>query len=116
MELTYTKNGDYFIPNLVIPEEKRPIGKYGNLRKTYLKEYHKGIYQRMLLSCKLWEHLADVEEQAQQRMDILVEQMKKAEGVTEELKAMDQMKWVQEMNGIVHRAEEIIFQELIYTL
>lgn len=116
MELTYTKNGDYFIPNLVIPEEKRPIKKYGNLRKKYLKEYHTGIYQGMLLSCKLWEHLADVEEQAQQRLDVLIEQMKKVEGITEELKAVNQMKWVQEMNDIIHRAEEIIFQELIYTL
>lgn len=116
MELTYTKNGDYFIPNLVIPEEKRPIRKYGNLRKKYQKEYHMGIYQGMLLSCKLWEHLADVEEQAQQRLDILIEQMKKVGGITEELKAVNQMKWVQEMNGIIHRAEEMIFQELIYTL
>lgn len=70
----------------------------------------------MLLSCKLWEHLADVEEQTQQRLDVLIEQMKKVEGITEELKAVNQMKWVQEMNGIIHRAEEIIFQELIYTL
>lgn len=116
MELTYTKIGDYFIPNLIMPEEKRPIRKYGNLRKKYLEKYHRGIYEGMLLSCKLWEHLADVEEQATQRMDVLIEQMKKAEGVTEELKAVDQMKWVQEMNGILHRAEEIIFQELIYIL
>lgn len=116
MELTYTKNGDYFIPNLAIPEEKRPIGKYGNLRKKYLKEYHTGIYQGMLLSCKLWEHLGDVEEQTQQRLETLIKQMKKVEGITEELKSENQMKWVQEMNGIIQRAEEIIFQELIYTL
>lgn len=116
MKLTYTKMGDYYIPNLIIPEEKRQIGKYGKLRKRFLKKYHRGIYEAMVLSCKLWEHLADVEEQAQQRMDVIVEQMKAAEGITEELKSDDQMKWVQKMNNIYQRAEEIIIEEIIYIL
>lgn len=114
MNITFEKCGDYYIPNLIMPEEKRTIGKYGNIRKKYLKENRKGIYEGMVLSCKLWEHLADIEEQAQQRIDVIVGQMKETEGITEELKAANQMKWVQSMNSIYHRAEEIVLNELIF--
>lgn len=114
MELTYTKVGDYYIPDLIVAEEKRTIGKYGRLRKTYLQEQRSMIYSDMVLSDKLWHHLADVEEQAQQRLDVIIKQMKEAEGVTEELKEKEQMEWVRRMNSICNRAEEMIIEEIIY--
>lgn len=114
MELTYTKIGDYYIPNLIVAEEKRTIGKYGRLRKTYLQEHRSMIYSDMVLSDKLWHHLADVEEQAQQRLDVIIKQMKEAEGVTEELKEKEQMEWVRRMNSICNRAEEIVLAEIVY--
>lgn len=114
MKLTYTKVGDYYIPDLIVSEEKRPIGKYGRLRKAYLQEYCSAVYSDMVISDKLWHHLADVEEQAQQRMDVMIQQMKEVEGVTEELKAKEQMEWVRRMNGIHNRAEEIVLKEIVY--
>lgn len=116
MELTYTKVGDYYIPDLIVAEEKRTIGKYGRLRKKYLQEHRSMIYSDMVLSDKLWQHLADVEEQAQQRMDVIIRQMKEAEGVTEELKAKEQMEWVRRMNSIRSRAEEIVLLEIVYSM
>lgn len=110
MELTYTKVGDYYIPDLIVAEEKRTIGKYGRLRKTYLQEHRSMIYFDMVLSNKLWHHLADVEEQAQQRMEVIIAQMKEAEGVTEELKARNQMEWVRRMNSICNWTEEIVLE------
>ena len=114
--LWYELNGDYYIPCLELPEaETRPIGRYGRMRKRYLKEYRRGLYTNLLISCRLWTHLADIEEEAQDFMDITVREMAKAEGVTEALKAADQMEWVRRMNSIRHRAEEILFREVIYT-
>lgn len=114
MELTYTKVGDYYIPDLIISQEKRSIGKYGRLRKTYLQEHRSMIYSDMELSDKLWHHLADIEEQAQERMEVIIAQMKETEGITEELKEKEQMEWVRRMNSICIRAEEIVLREIVY--
>ncbi|NCC43881.1 MAG: TnpV protein [Clostridia bacterium] len=114
MKLEYTRVGDYFFPNLILPEEKRPIGHWGMIRKTYLKDYKKAWYQSMLLSGELGTHLADIHEQAIERFEYIEAQLMEAEGVTEELKASDQMLWVRKRNNIRHRVEEIIKNELIY--
>ena len=114
-ELNYVQAGDYLIPNLRLPEESRPIGHWGRLHREYLKEYHPIIYNNLVLSGKLWTYLADINEQGQERMEVMIEQMKKAEGVTEALKAKNQMEWVQRMNSIRDRAEGLILNELIYT-
>jgi hypothetical protein len=117
MELTYIKCGDYYIPNLLPnPEPEGFIGKYGIMRESYLKEHRRGIYQGMLLSGELKEHLLKVQEQAELRFDTLVEQMARIEGVTEQLKEENQMLWVQKMNSIRDRADEIIRDEIIYRL
>ena len=112
--LEYIRSGDYFIPNLTLPEETRPIGKWGRMHREYLKEHKPIQYNCLFLSGKLWTYLADLNEQAQDRLEQMVHQMKMAEGVTEELKAADPMAWVGAMNNIRNRAEEIILQELIY--
>ena len=112
--LEYIRSGDYFIPNLTLPEETRPIGKWGRMHREYLKEHKPIQYNCLLLSGKLWTYLADLNEQAQDRLEQMVHQMKMAEGVTEELKAADPMAWVQRMNNIRNRAEEIILRELVY--
>lgn len=113
-ELTYIPVGDYYVPDLKLPEETRPIGHWGRLHREYLKEYRPIIYNNLDLSGKLWTYLADINEQPQERLEVLIEQMKEAEGVTEELKAVDQMEWVRRMNSIRDRAEELILSELIY--
>lgn len=115
MNLTYEKCGDYLIPN-IIPESE-PEGelrKFGLMRKHYLKEYKSGIYQGMVLSGKLKEHLLMVQEQAELQFDALVEQMAEREGVTEQLTGVNQMLWVQRMNNIRARAEEVVREEIIY--
>ena len=112
--LEYIRSGDYFIPNLTLPEETRPIGKWGRMHREYLKEHKPIQYNCLLLSGKLWTYLADLNEQAQDRLEQMVHQMKMAEGVTEELKAADPMAWVGAMNNIRNRAEEIILRELVY--
>ena len=114
MNINYIRTGDYFIPDLKLPEETRPIGKWGRMHREYLKEHHPIQYTNLVLSCKLWTYLADLNEQAQERLDRIVQQMKEAEGVAEALKAADPMAWVQRMNNIAARAEEIIREELIY--
>mgnify|MGYP001115143362 FL=1 len=113
--LDYILVGDYYIPALRLTEESRPIGHWGRRRKAYLEEARPALYCSLLLSGKLWTHLADVDEQAQERLDLIMEQMKAAEGVTEELKARNQLAWVQHMNSIRSRAEEIVYAELVYT-
>ena len=113
MELTYTMQGDYLIPDLTAPESPK-IGKYGMLRRTFLREHRDGIYTGMLLSGTLNSHLEEVDEQANRMMDKLTEQMKVLNGVTEQMKADDQMKWVQVMNSIRHSAEEVVLRDLIY--
>ena len=113
--LAYTLVGDYYIPNTTLPEpDKCPIGMWGRKRLAYLKEHRPALYNRLVLRCKLHSHLADVNEQATERLDRLIEQMAKAEGVNERLKIKDQMLWVARMNNIRNRAEEIIHVELIY--
>ena len=113
-ELTYRKVGDYFIPNLELPEENRPIGKYGRMHREYLKEHCPIQYNDLVLSGQLWTYLADLNEQAHNRLEVIIEQMKTAEGVTEALKAEKQMAWVGAMNNIHNRAEEIVLREIIY--
>ena len=113
--LWYELSGEYYIPCLELPEEEqRPIGKYGRMRKRYLKEHRRGLYTNLLTTRELLKHLADIEEEAQDFMDNTVREMAKAEGVTEQLKAADQMEWVRRMNSIHNRAEEILLREVIY--
>jgi len=113
---TYTQVGDVLLPNLSIgEEEQRPIGKYGRMRKRYLKEQHPVIFSDLLLSGKLYPHLLEIHEVCEGRMEPLILQMAKREGVTEQLKAADQMEWVRRMSSIRSRAEEIVLHELVYT-
>ena len=112
--IDYILVGDYYIPDLKLPEENRPIGRYGRLHREYLKQEHPARYSSLILTGKLWTYLADLNEQAEERLDLIIEQMKAAEGVTEELKARNQLEWVRRMNNIRNRAEEIINSELIY--
>ena len=114
MKINYICSGDYVIPDLKLPEETHPIGKWGRMHREYLKEHHPIQYTNLVLSCKLWTYLADLNEQAQERLDRIMQHMKESEGVTEHLKATDPMAWVQRMNNIRNRAEEIIREELIY--
>ena len=115
MNLTYEKCGDYLIPNLIPdPEPEGELRKFGLMRKHFLKEHKGGIYQGMVLSGTLKEHLLSVQEQAETRFDMLVEQMADREGVNEQLKASDQMRWVRLMNNIRNAAEEIVLNEIIY--
>ena len=112
---SYTKVGDYLLPNLKIDEsEQQAIGKYGRMRKRYLKEYRRVLYTNLLVSGKLDHHLAEINQACKERMELLTLQMAKQEGVTEALKADDQMEWVRRMNSIQNRAEEIILHELVY--
>ena len=112
--IDYVLVGDYYIPDLKLPEESRPIGRYGRLHREYLKQEHPARYSSLILTGKLWTYLADLNEQAKERLDLIMEQMKAAEGVTEELKAKNQLEWVGRMNNIRNRAEEIIKSEMIY--
>ena len=114
MNINYIRFRDYFIPDLKLPEETRPIGKWGRMHREYLKEHHPIQFTNLVLSCELWTYLADLNEQAQERLDRIIQQMKGAEGVTEALKASDPMLWVRCMNNIRNRAEEIILRELIF--
>ena len=112
--IDYILIGDYYFPDLKLPEEERPIGRYGQMHRDYLKEVHPGRYNALLLTGELWTYLADLNEQAEERLDIIIGQMKVAEGVTEERKARNQLEWVGQMNNIRNRAEEIIKSEMIY--
>ena len=112
--IEYTLVGDYYIPNIALPEENRPIGKWGRMHQEYLKEHYPIRFNDLVLSGQLWTYLADLNEQAQERLSLIVEQMKASESVTEELKAADQMEWVGSMNSIRNRAEETILREMIY--
>ena len=113
--LWYELIGDYYIPVLTLSsEEQRPIGKWGRMHRDYLKEYRPIRYNDLILSGQLWTYLVVLNKQAQNRLEVIIDQMKASEGVTEELKAADQMAWVGAMNRIRNRAEEIILQGLIY--
>ena len=112
--LWYELIGDYYIPALTLPsEEQRPIGKWGRMHRDYLKEHRPILFNDLILNGQLWTYLADLNEQAQERLALIIEQMQQAEGVTEDLKAADQMAWIGAMNSIRSRAEEIILQEMI---
>lgn len=112
---TYTRQGDYNLPNLKLPEqESRVIGIWGQRRKRYLREHHKILYYNLLTSCKLTDHLADINEEAEELYSRLVNQIAELEGITEQLKADDQMLWVQRMNSVRNQAQEIVNEEIIY--
>lgn len=117
MELTYTKVGDYYYPNLCLPQtdDDRPLGKYGMLRKTYLKQHRPMVYDRLLLVGELDTHLHDINEQAAEQIDRMIADMAIGEGVGEELKANDQMRWVGLMSNFKAVAEEVVLQEIVYT-
>lgn len=115
MNLTYEKCGDYLIPNLIPDSEPEgQLRKFGLMRKSYLEKHRRSIYSGLLLSGELKKHLLMIQEQAEERFDLLVEQMAKREGVTEHMKKQDQMLWVRRMNNIRERAEEIVREEIIY--
>ena len=112
---TYTLGADgIYYPNLVSTDEEPHYGKYGMMRRQYLKEHRPSIYSLYMLEDRLTEHLNAVDDEAQERMDILVRQMMEKQGITEELKARDQMAWIGAVNGIRNAAEEIVLKELIY--
>lgn len=111
--LDYILIGDYYFPVLRLPEETRPIGRWGRMHREYLEQYYTARYSYLLLSGKLWTYLADLNEQAREQMECMITQMKAAEGITEELKARDPMAWVGAMNNIRSWAEEIILWEMI---
>ena len=112
---TYTQVGDYLLPDLIIDEtEQQPIGKYGRMRKRYLKEHRPILFSNLLLSGKLDQHLAEIDHACVEGIDLLTRQMADQEGVTEALKATDQMEWVRRMNNIQNRVEEIVLNELVY--
>ena len=114
-ELTYTKNGDYLIPDLSLTEQQEtPLGKYGRMRKTYLKEHRPILWNRMILSETLYPHLREIDETANRRLERMMPELMKLNGVTEGLKAKDPMKWVGLMNNLKAQAEETILAELVF--
>ena len=113
--IDYVLVGDYYIPDLKFPEEERPIGKYGRMHRKYLRENKPMLFNDLVLSCQFWTYLADINEQAQDRLQVIISQMQKAESVTEKMKEDNQWEWIQKMNSIFNRAEEIIIKEIICT-
>ena len=114
-ELKYTQNGDYLLPDMSLTEtEKKPLGKYGMMRRLYLEQNRPGLYTRLILSGRLMEHLQEIDRTAHSRLESLMSLLVKQAGVTEELKARDQMAWVGQMNSLKNQAEETILAELIY--
>ena len=114
MNLTYLRNGDNLFPDLRLEAEELPIGKYGLLRKSYLKEHKRGWYSSLLLTGKLDAHLAEIDRTCTERVELIMNQLARREGVTEVLKAANQMEWVRRMNSIRARAEESVLSELVY--
>lgn len=112
--MNYTLHGDYYLPDLVLREEEPTYGKYGMLRKQFLKEHRSARYQYMLLTGKLNEHLNQIDQEVREQVETLMEQMTEKQGVTEELKAQDQMEWVRLMNNIKASAEEMVLREILY--
>ena len=114
-KITYRKEGDYFTPNLSLPiQPKKQIGKYGRLRLNYLKNFNKGLYTELLIDSTLKQHLLDIDECANERIHVLIKQFAESENVNEYLKELHQLEWVQAMNNIKNRAEEIVLNEIIY--
>ncbi len=114
-EITYRKCGDYYIPNLKLNNENyKPLGKYGRMRKSWLMQHHSPLFNHLLLSEKLVPHLNEVDEQAQHLLDTMIPKLKVEQGVTDELKMLNQLEWVGRMNNIVAQIEENIFDEIVY--
>ena len=115
-EIEYTKQGDYYIPNITVPKPRRTgnVGKYGRMRERYLKEYKKPQYILMRVNNELISHLLDIDDICRERVDLLVKQIAEKENVNEELKANNQMEWVRQMNNIKNRVEEIVIKEVVY--
>ena len=115
---TYTLGADGMLyPNLILePQEHRPIGRWGRMHRAYLEAEHPGLYERLILNGTLNKHMADAEERARTMLELLISQMARQEGITEKLKAADQMEWVRQMNSIRSRAEEIVQEKVINTL
>ncbi len=112
---TYRAEGEYLVPNIVLDSDaRRPIGRYGRMHRQYLEEHRPMVYNQLLLSGRLWEHLEEIDAACNERMERMISAMAKREGVTEALKASDQMEWVGRMNNIRSRAEEIVLHELVY--
>ncbi len=111
----YTLHGDYYLPDMELPEKASvSLGRYGRMRKAYLEEHRPGLYERLLLSGRLYEHLAEIDTCCAERMDRMIRRMADAEGITEDLKARNQIAWVGRMNSIRQRAEEIVLEEIVY--
>ena len=114
MEITYSKRGDYYFPDLTLPPQPTgDIGRYGRMRKKYLKEYQPDTFALMLMENTLTEHLVEIDRQANEQIELITSQLAKAEGVTEDLKARDQLEWIRATNSCRARAEEIVLNELI---
>lgn len=113
-KLGYLKVGDYFVPDLKLPQENRSIGKYGRMHRDYLQEHNPIRFDDLVLEGKLWTYLANLNEQAQNRLQLIIRQMQEEESVNDELKENNQMAWIQVMNSIHNRAEEIVLHELVY--
>ena len=112
----YTLHGDYYFPDLDLPDSPRQtIGRYGRMRKAYLEEHRPGLYTRLILSGKLYEHLAETDQVCRDRMKRMISQMAEAEGINEKLKASDQLGWISRMSSIRHRVEEIVLDELVFS-
>lgn len=116
-EMTFTKNGDYLIPDLSLSEQptEKPLGKYGRMRKAYLKEHRPVLWSSLILSEQLYPHLREIDETANSRLEQMMPELMKTAGVTESLKASDPMKWVGLMNTLKAQAEEVILTELVYS-
>ena len=115
-EITYHKEGDYLIPDLIMENsnEDYHIGKYGRLRLNYIKEYKIGLYTELMINGTLSKHLADIEQSANERVNLIIKQLAAAENINEDLKCNNQLAWVQAMNNIKNRAEDIVYNEIIY--
>ena len=114
MGITYTKNGDYYYPDLTLPPQPTgDIGRFGRMRKKYLKEHQPDTFALMLMENTLTQHLIDIDRQAMKQIDLIASQLAKAEGVTEDLKSRDQLGWIQAMNSIRTRAEELVIREIV---
>ena len=114
-ELTYIQNGDYLIPNLTLDSVRKPLGKYGRMRKKYLQEHRPILWNSLILSGKLQDHLLEIDRTARDRLERMMEERKKAAGLTEQMKAENPMDWVGQMNGLKAQVEEILLNELIYS-
>ena len=112
--LDYVMVGDYYFPALILAEDSCPVGRWGRMYKRYLKEHHPARYQVLLLSGRLNSYLADIDVQAEEQLELIIQQMAEREGVDEELKAVNQMEWVRRMNNIRNCAEKIILTEFVY--